>query len=270
MTIFLQNLHHVLVKTALWWGLVRRRRALAVSCSVLMDACMLVGVCLLTVLVLDIPVTTRALHVGVPIRVVPVFFCLIAFRVYSMVWSRAHILNYIRLAAACLVGTMTGSAAFILFDHPHRHLLLFSVLYFTLLVLALSTIRLLPLLLREFLYSLERDRLADDPATSRIVVYGAGLRYKMFRRELMRSSSRNARVIVGLLDDDILLRGLRIGGQRVYGTLSQARRIIRELRADAVVITCVLTPERLAIARQVFAEAGVKVTLWQCEEVGAP
>ncbi len=243
-----------------------RRRTLATPYYVLMDVGMLVGVCLLTVLVLGLPVTSHALHTALPIRTVPVFFCLIAFRVYSTIWSRAFISNYVRLAAACLVGTVTGSAAFILFGYPHRHMLSFSMLFCVLLVVALSLVRLVRPVVRDFFYALDSGRLADDPAISRVVVYGAGLRYNMFRRELVRSSSRNARVIVGLLDDDVLLRGLYIGGQRVYGTLAQAKEVLAKLRADAVVIACVLTPERLALAKKVFAEAGVKVTLWSCEE----
>ncbi len=248
----------------------RRRRTLATPYYVLMDVTMLVVTCLLVVLVMGRPVSGYFLHAGLPLRVAPVFFCLIVFRAYSTVWSRAVITNYMRLVAACFVGTMAGSAALVLFDCPYENLLLFSILYFSLSVFSLSAVRLLRLVIRDFFYSLDRCRLADDPATSRVVVYGAGLRYNMFRRELVRSSSRNKRVIVGLLDDDILLRGLYVGGQRVYGTLSQARRILRDLRADAVVIACILTPERLAIARQIFAEAGVRVTLWQCEEMEGP
>jgi len=64
----------------------------------------------------------------------------------------------------------------------------------------------------------------------------------------------------------VLLRGLHIGGQQVHGTLAQAKEVLKRLRADSVVIACVLSPERLAIAKKVFAEAGVKVSVWSCEE----
>ena len=154
----------------------------------------------------------------------------------------------------------------ILLHYPHFHLMAASALYFALSVLALCGIRLLRLIARDIFYNLDHGRLKERPGTSRVVVYGAGLRYGTFRRELVRSSSRNERVIVGLLDDDILLRGLYVGGQRVEGTLDQAKEVLARLRADAVVIACVLTPERLALARKIFAEAGVKVTLWRCEE----
>ena len=244
----------------------RRRRMLAVPFYVVVDGMMLVTISLLCELALGRPVTAHMLHTGMPLRVVPVFFCLIFFRAYSTVWSRAIISNYVRLVVACFVGTLGGSAAVILFHFPHPHIVAYSVLFFALAALTLTGIRLLRPVLRDLFYALDGGRLRDDPATSRIVVYGAGLRYNMFRRELVRSSTRNSRVIVGLLDDDYLLRGLHIGGQKVHGTLEHAKTVLKNLRADAVVIACVLTPERMAIARQVFAEAGVKVTVWSCEE----
>ena len=244
----------------------RRRRLVAIPYYVIMDVVVLVAVSLFTDLAMGQRITAYTLHTGMPLRVAPVFFCLILFRAYSTVWSRAMISNYMRLVAACFVGTMVGSAGLILFHYPHSRLMAYSALYFALSTLAVGGVRLLRPVLRDFFYALDRGRLADDPKTSRIVVYGAGLRYNMFRRELVRSSTRNTRVIVGLLDDDLLLRGLHIGGQRVYGTLEQAKSVLKKLRADSVVIACVLTPERLAVAKKILAEAGVKVSVWSCEE----
>ena len=97
-------------------------------------------------------------------------------------------------------------------------------------------------------------------------MYGAGLRYSSFRRELVRGASRNSRVIVGLIDDDLLLHGHYIGGIRVFGGLSSAKVAARVLRADTVVIACQLTSERLKLAQKAFADAGLRVILWSFEE----
>ena len=244
----------------------RRRRVLSIPCYVCMDVLTLVLVYVFTTLAMGLKINGHALHTALPLRIVPVFFCLIFFRAYATVWSRAQISNYMRLALAVFVGTMGGSAGIILFRYPHAHLMAFSGLFFALSTLALSGLRMLRPVLRDLFYSLDAGRLGDDPATSRIVVYGAGLRYNMFRKELVRASSHNNRVIVGLLDDDVLLRGLYVGGIRVHGTLNQAPGVLRKLRADAVVIACVLTPQRLAVARRTFAAAGVKVSVWNCAE----
>ena len=244
----------------------RRRRMLAVPYYVAADVALLVLVCLFNALALGRRIDGHFLHTGLPLCVVPVFFCLIFFRAYATVWSRARISNYVRLVAACFVGTFGGAAALILFHFPHRNLLAFSLLFFALSSLALCGVRLVRPVLRDLFYALDGGRLADDPSASRVVVYGAGLRYAMFRRELVRSASRSRRVVVGLLDDDVLLRGLYIGGQRVHGTLAQAKAVLARLRADAVVIACVLSPERLARARRIFAEAGVRVSVWSWAE----
>ena len=244
----------------------RRSRMLVTPYFVAMDVLMLVLVYSFTTLAMGLKFNTHTLHTALPIRTVPVFFCLIAFRAYSTVWGRALISNYARIVLAVFVGTMAGSAGIILFHYPHSHLMAFSGMFFALSVLALSSLRLLRPVIRDIFYALDAGRLADNPDTSRIVVYGAGLRYNMFRKELVRATTRNRRVIVGLLDDDVLLRGLYVGGIRVHGTLNQAGDVLRKLRADAVVIACVLTPERLALARKVFARAGVKVSVWSCEE----
>ena len=244
----------------------RRSRMLVTPYFVVTDVLALVLVYAFTTLAMGLKFNGYTLHTAFPLRIVPVFFCLIFFRAYSTVWGRAMISNYARLFVAVFVGTLAGSAAIILFRYPHTHLMAFSGLFFALSFLALGSLRLMRPVLRDLFYSLDAGRLADDPATSRIVVYGAGLRYNMFRKELVRASAHNHRVIVGLLDDNVLLRGLYIGGIRVHGTLNQAEEVLRRLRADAVVIACVLSPERRALAKKIFAKAGVKVTMWRCEE----
>ena len=210
--------------------------------------------------------TDTAVHTYLPLSVVPVFFALVFFRAYSTVWSRARISNYVRLAIAVAAGVLACDAIVILMGYPHSHLVAFTALYAQNAFLVLIGLRFARPIVRDLFYALDSARLSDDPATSRILVYGAGLRYATFRRELVRGASRNSRIIVGLLDDDILLRGHYIGGIRVFGTLSSAKVAIRALRADTVVIACQLTPERLKLARKVFADAGVRTTLWSCEE----
>ena len=246
---------------------VRRRRAmLAIPFYVAMDALLLIAAWFLTMLELSIPVTSTACHTHLTLCVVPVFFALVLFRAYSTVWSRARISNYVRLAVAVAVGVLVCDATIILLGYPHVHMLAFTALYAQNAFLSLVALRFVRPIVRDLFYALDSARLADDPATSRILVYGAGLRYSNFRSELVRSASRNSRVIVGLLADDILLRGHCIGGIRVCGSLSSAKVAIRALRADTVVIACQLTPARLRLAQKVFAEAGVRVTLWSCEE----
>ena len=73
-------------------------------------------------------------------------------------------------------------------------------------------------------------------------------------------------VLVGLVDDDILLRGKMIGGIRVDGPHMEAKRIVAETRADSVVIACELEPERLKAVVDSFKRCGVKVSYFGFSE----
>ena len=99
-----------------------------------------------------------------------------------------------------------------------------------------------------------------------MLVYGAGLRYKFFRRELVRSTSANDRIIVGLLDDNVFLKGRYIGGIRIYGTIHDAPEVINRLNVDAVVIACVVSDNWLKLIKEILAPTGVKVTLFSFSE----
>ena len=244
----------------------RRRAALAVPFYVAADTLLLVVTWFLTSLLLSLPITQTACHTDLPLHVAPVFFALVFFRAYATVWSRARISNYVRLAVAVVSGVLACDAITILLGYPHSHMTAFTALYAQNAFLALVALRFVRPILRDIFYALDSARLADDPATSRILVYGAGLRYSSFRRELVRGASRNSRVIVGLIDDDLLLHGHYIGGIRVFGGLSSAKVAVRALRADTAVIACQLTPARLELARKVFADAGLRVMLWSFEE----
>ena len=244
----------------------RRRAALAVPFYVAADTLLLVVTWFLTSLLLSLPITQTACHTDLPLHVAPVFFALVFFRAYATVWSRARISNYVRLAVAVVSGVLACDAITILLGYPHSHMTAFTALYAQNAFLALVALRFVRPILRDVFYALDSARLADDPATSRILVYGAGLRYSSFRRELVRGASRNSRVIVGLIDDDLLLHGHYIGGIRVFGGLSSAKVAVRALRADTAVIACQLTPARLELARKVFADAGLRVMLWSFEE----
>ncbi len=132
--------------------------------------------------------------------------------------------------------------------------------------MALAVVRLFRDVFRDVFYTIDCSRLKSSPGVSRVLVYGAGLRYRSFRRELVRTTSANRRLIVGLLDDDILLRGQYIGGMQILGTLAQAPEIIRTTGADAVVIACEISDEWLEVVRQTLAPTGVKVTLFSFSE----
>ena len=142
----------------------------------------------------------------------------------------------------------------------------FTALYAQNSFLALVALRFMRPILRDVFYALDCNRLRTRGDVSRVLVYGAGLRYRTFRRELVRTTDANDRMIIGLLDDDILLRGQYIGGVKIMGTLAQAPEIIRRMDIDAVVVACAVSDEWLEVIRKTLAPTGVKVTLFTFSE----
>ena len=238
----------------------RRRHLVAVPLLVMADLSVLVASWRAVSLILNLPVTGKSIARWLVLRSVPIVLAMIFFRVYVTVWSRALLSNYVRLVAAVFVGSALTGVAVTIGNVPHSHMLMFTVVYDALVCLGLLSVRMVRAVARDLFYALDAGRLAETPDAKRIVVYGAGLRYRSFRRELVRSSAIGDRVIVGLIDDDMLLRDQYVGGVKIYGTLEQAPGILKQLRADAVVIAAVLTPERMAIARQIFPSCHVPVT----------
>ena len=246
----------------------RRHHLLRVPLRLALDVLVLIGVWIVTRLTLSLPLTEDAVRRGLAIYTIPVFLCLVAFRSYQTVWSRAQLSNYVRLVLAVVIGTGLAVATVEFAQMPHSNLFMFSCLYMALVILGLVLTRVLRAVVRDFFYALDSGHLSDMTGSVRTVVYGAGLRYRAFRRELVRSvgNDANRRVIVGILDDDVLLRNQYIGGIKIFGTLEQAPMLLPRLKADLVVVACLMTPERRADAYRILSACKIPVVEWTFEE----
>ena len=241
---------------------MRRRWArLAVPLSVAFDLLALTGAFFVMLYAMKIPVTKTGIRIGLPIRISTVFAALVFFRTYVTVWSRATAANFVWLFLACAAGSLAGSIGVYYAPQIETPEIIGATLLYPLLCFVfLSTVRIFRPLVRGVFYTLDCSRLKARKDVSRILVYGAGLRYRSFRRELVRRTSANDRIVVGLLDDDILLRGQYIGGAKVLGTLMEAPEIVNRVNADAVVIACEVTDDWLKVIRETLAPTGVKIT----------
>jgi len=245
----------------------RRWARLSVPFFVTADIAVLIGSFCLMAWALDMPFCRPALRTALPLRVASVFAMLLVFRTYSTVWSRAMGSNYVRLFAACLLGTLIGSGLVYYAPMvPDHALAAYSLGFGTMAFLGMMFVRIVRSFVRDLFYAIDSSRLKARKDVSRILVYGGGLRYRTFRRELVRTTAANDRMIVGILDDDLTLRGKRIGGIRILGTISQAAEIVNETNADSVVIACKVSDEWLKVVKSVLAPTGVKVTLFSFSE----
>ena len=245
----------------------RRWARLAIPLSVAADILVLIGAFFLVCWVLRIRLSVSMLRSSLPLRVASTFFLLIFFRTYVTAWSRALGSNFMRLFLACAFGSVIGTALVYYAPMvPASQYKAFCLLYALLPFVLLAFLRTFRGTVRDLFYAIDCSRLKARKDVSRILVYGAGLRYRSFRRELVRTTAANDRMIVGLLDDDVTLRGKYIGGIQILGTLNQAPEIINRVNADAVVIACQVTDEWMQVVRKVLGPTGVKVTHFSFSE----
>ena len=246
----------------------RRRIAVwSVPFYVIGDLLALTGVFFICAVFMDLAVGKHVLRSFLPVRVIATFIFLIFFGAYRTVWSRAVGSNYFRLFLACVFGSVAGSV--FIYYWPSTEPVRLNAMTFSFAVCSFSALLLLRVFrsfFRDLFYALDCSRLRNRKDVSRILVYGAGLRYKFFRRELVRTTSANDRMIVGILDDDIFLKGKYIGGIRIHGTINDAPEVINALNVDAVVIACVVSDEWLKVVKKILAPTGVKVTMFSFSE----
>ena len=245
----------------------KRFAVLAVPFYVFFDVFALVAVFFLCAWALRMPVDLHAIRANLPVRVVSTFAFLVFFRTYRTVWSRALGSNYLRLFLACAFGSVAGSV----FVYYWPSISIFQLKAMTLAYagasfLALLALRVVRGLVRDLFYAIDCSRLRNRKDVSRVLVYGAGLRYRAFRRELVRTTSANDRMIVGILDDNVYLKGRYIGGIRVCGTINDAPEVVNALNADAVVVACQVSDEWMRVVREILKPTGVKLTLFTFAE----
>ena len=250
----------------------RRWAKLSVPFYVVFDAAALVTAFFVMLYVMQFPVTKIECRVALPIRVTASFAFLIFFRTYVTVWSRAMTSNFARMLVACAAGAVAGSIGLccapnvVPDDVAPAEIAGATLVYFLVSFLLIAAARLARPVVRDVFYSLDCSRLKGRKDVSRVLVYGAGLRYRAYRRELVRTTNANDRMIVGLMDDDILLRGQYVGGIKVYGTLLEAPEIINRLNVDSVVVACEVTDAWLKVVKETLGPTGVKVTHFKFEE----
>ena len=245
----------------------RRFAVLSVPFYVFFDLFALVAVFFVCAWALRMPLDLHAIRAHLSVRVFSTFAFLVFFRAYRTAWSRALPSNYVRLFLACAFGSVAGSV--FVYYWPSLSIfqlkamtLAYAVVAFT----ALLVLRAFRGLVRDVFYAVDCSRLVARKDVSRILVYGAGLRYQAFRRELVRTTAANDRIIVGLLDDNVYLKGRYIGGIRVCGTINDAPSVINAQNVDAVVIACQVTDDWLKVVREVLRPTGVKLTLFSFSE----
>ena len=158
-----------------------------------------------------------------------------------------------------LLGSALGASLLAYTDKVKCHFITANFFFFLLVFAGFMLMRFARGIARDFFYAIDYAHMKAQRKADRVLVYGSGLRYRAFRRELVRHYESSNRMIVGFLDDNIYLRGKYIGSTKVYGTINDAPRVIEKLKADVVIITCKITPEWEKVVKEILEPTGVRV-----------
>ncbi len=242
------------------------RQGLLVPFYIVADVLLLCGVWMLARWETGLPLARSAVLSVLPSYVVPVFVLMVTAKTYQRVWSRAQVRDFAILGVAVAAGSLVGAGLVWLFSARHPHVLRFTLMFGTQAMIPLCALRLWRDSLSGLMQALERNILLKKPGANRLLAYGGGIRFRSYLRELSERPGLNDRVIVGVIDDDIDLRGRIIAGYRVLGGFEQVGDWLSRQRVDGVLITCLMDEEKQAHVVRLFCKMGLKVTVWACEE----
>ena len=242
------------------------RQGLLIPLHIVFDVCALCGVWMFARWAAGMTLEREALLSNLPLFVVPVFVILVATKTYWRVWSRAQIRDFALLGASVCAGTVAGVGLVWLFEEQGPNVIRFSILFGTLAVFPIAGARLWRDSVLGIMQILERRILLDKSDTMRFLAYGGGLRFRSYLRELTERPGMNDRVIQGIIDDDLYLRGRIIAGHSVLGGREELAQLVLEYRIDGVIITCLMEPEKRTQVAAELEKMGVLVSVWACDE----
>ena len=210
----------------------------------------------------DLPLTTQNMKLSLPFHVAPVFIMLAMARIYTRVWSRALLREYVLIAVAVLAGVLLASGISILAGIEEAGWQRAAFLYLLLAQTLVIGVRLISETIRESMAVVERLTMLDRVDAERLLICGGGQRLRLFLRDRRVQTGRNTRVVVGVLDDDINLRGRLVMGHPVLGGLDELPAVVVSHRIGVVLIAAHLSSERREFLAGLARQAGVPLLEW--------
>ena len=170
-----------------------------------------------------------------------------AARYYRPQWTRARALDFFYLGLIATAGILVGFVVSPLpLQHSLRETLIFCLVFLTLTIPPMVTLRAFPRLVQDMLHYHERQKREQDSQNlNRVLVYGAGYGYTLITRaESFADTARREQYhLVGLIDDDPFLKNRMVHGHQVLGGLKDLRRLVEEQDIDEILVSTILDPE---------------------------
>ncbi len=221
------------------------RKSLAMPISITIDTAILLACWMFTFFFVYNSIPTRQLLLKtMPFMVVPVLVAMVIGRIHERVWSRSRLLDFIILGMTVFAGCAVGTGIIWLMHNHRASLIRFVTLFATTSYLLLSAVRCWREFVSGLVNILEPAVFRDKKAgAKRILVLGGGLTLRSFIREKIERETRHHRLVVGIVDDNPLLRGRMVSGYEVLGDSNDLEDLVKEHHIDALVITCDIKPE---------------------------
>lgn len=218
----------------------------------------------LTERLLRIPISRYELLNLLPMYIAPTFVLLVVTQTYRKVWGRALVRDYLVLAVAIAGGGIVTeglrTALEMKFIDSCSPVLLYCLFLFAL----LPGVRLARTALNDVFAWIEGLRLKDSKESCRVLVYGGGGRFRSYLRSLGKNSGENKEWVIGLVDEDINLRGTIVCGHTVLGTLSDLRTILHWKSPHRIVFCADPSPTARQIVLQLANRHDIPVYEYRC------
>lgn len=202
-----------------------------------------------------------------PIWVTPTFSLLATSRAYVTVWTRARVLDVLMLVSMLQLGLLISLGLALLIEPTEAsrwllRALIIGGLCHPVIILARLFYRVIEELVSYF------KTPGAAAVNQRVLVYGAGGRCQLFikERDLNTQDVFYSNTIVGLIDDEPLLRYQWVYGYNVLGACKDLASLIKRHRINRIIVTTALRPESLALLREVAQQHHLEVTEWRFSE----
>jgi UDP-GlcNAc:undecaprenyl-phosphate/decaprenyl-phosphate GlcNAc-1-phosphate transferase len=190
--------------------------------------------------------------------------------VYSKVWSRARVSDFVFLtvflgAGCAIAAVITGLTS----RQNGAEVAAFAMLQFLSSGFLFNLLRALPRAIQDLIGGLEQEFAYYRRCSSRVIVYGAGDRGILYLKMRVMKQGRTGAfsgTVVGFIDDEDALRKRKVHGYSVLGTWQNLREVVIQRNVTDIVITATLDSVRLDHVLQLAKERGLTVKKWVFEE----
>jgi UDP-N-acetylmuramyl pentapeptide phosphotransferase/UDP-N-acetylglucosamine-1-phosphate transferase len=116
-----------------------------------------------------------------------------------------------------------------------------------------------------FLNKIYVQNLSESTRIPRTLIYGGGLSCRLLKNNISGNNS-TAHNIVGIIDDEMALRGQYIYGTKVCGGFNDLEQICEQYKVEKIILTIDLSDERLEQMKQFSLKYKINITKFSVTE----